>query len=253
MSELDPLMRIRAVRISAELLDLTADARSLEEGAGRIVGKLYDDMAAGNPSEQLAVLVRIFVLAPYSALPKDLRSIAESSSLGQMLLSTTPCLTLLATRGDRPEWNDRRQSREHQCIPLGSDEVLGQLPMISRLMQQFGVHGTGLFQSETGLRFTGTSDIYDIFHVEDAAGSPFIPAQQEFVKPFKIRSVIGFGAPMVRGWIYAGIVFSKVTISERSATSFRTIALSAKLAFAGLRDKPAFSEPLGASSSAAAR
>ena len=252
MSELDPLLRIRAVRISAELRALVADARTLEEGAGRIVGKLYDDLVAGNPSERLAALVRIFVLAPYSALPKELRSIAESSSLGQVL-PTTPCLALLATRGEQPEWNDRRLSRGHQCIPVGSDEILGQLPMIAQLMQQFGVHVAGLFQSELALRFTGTTGIYDLFHVEEAAGSSSIPAQAEFVEPFGIRSVVGFGGPLARGWIYAGIVFSKLPISARSASSFSTIALSAKLAFAGLRDMPAFSEPLGASSAAAAR
>ena len=40
---------------------------------------------------------------------------------------------------------------------------------------------------------------YNVFHVPDANGSPFIPAQTEFVVPCGVRSVLGFGGKTVQG------------------------------------------------------
>jgi hypothetical protein len=65
---------------------------------------------------------------------------------------------------------------------------------------------------------------YNVFHVEEALGSPYIPAQKEFVVPYGIRSIVGFGG-VVRNDLFAVILFSRVKIARASAERFRSVAL----------------------------
>ena len=68
---------------------------------------------------------------------------------------------------------------------------------------------------------------YNIFYIEKAAGSPFIPAQTDFVAQYGIESVVGFGG-MLRGEFFAVIMFSRVPIPYAAAVRFRNIALEVK-------------------------
>jgi hypothetical protein len=70
-----------------------------------------------------------------------------------------------------------------------------------------------------------------VFHVENAVGSPYIPAQQEFVEKFGIRSVLGFGGVIGTGELFAVILFSTVHVSTNAAERFRTLALDVKSSF----------------------
>jgi hypothetical protein len=67
-----------------------------------------------------------------------------------------------------------------------------------------------------------------VFHVEQAVGNPFIPAQEEFVVRYGIQSVVGCGGQLRSGELFAVILFSKVPIDETAADRFRTIALDVK-------------------------
>ena len=66
---------------------------------------------------------------------------------------------------------------------------------------------------------------YDVFHVEEALGSPYIPAQREFVIPYRIASVVGFGGLLRTGEMFAVVLFSRAHIPAASAARFRAIAL----------------------------
>jgi hypothetical protein len=79
---------------------------------------------------------------------------------------------------------------------------------------------------------------FNVFHVADAAGSPHIPAQQEFVIPHGVRSVLGFGGLLPPGELFATILFTKARVPREVAERFRTLALNVKVAllpFAGVR------------------
>jgi hypothetical protein len=73
-----------------------------------------------------------------------------------------------------------------------------------------------------------------------AASSPFIPAQKDFVLPYKVASVLGFGGLLPDGDLFAVIIFSRVAIPASTAEMFRTIALNLKLGLLALLEKPVF-------------
>jgi hypothetical protein len=144
--------------------------------------------------------------------------------------STMRCLTLLATVGDEAQWNDRRRSKGHRAIPLPRPEIVEKAPMIAQLIKEFGLDLGVVVQPSAEVMKDLEGKTYGVFHVPDAVGSPYIPAQDDFVLPYKIRSVVGCGGAMKGGELFALIIFSRVPISAESAERFRTIALDVKSA-----------------------
>ena len=79
---------------------------------------------------------------------------------------------------------------------------------------------------------------YNVFYVPEAIGSQYVPVQEEFVIPFGIRSVLGFGGILPSGNLFAIIMFSRVRIEPDTAEMFKTLALSAKVAILPFVGKP---------------
>lgn len=214
----------------ATLRKLGAGADSMEEVADRIVRYFYSQFLDPQTSASAFTLVRFFKTHSLGDLPMDLRVYAQSLLNQPEMPAATKCLTLLATQGDRVEWQSRRASVGHQAIPLMSEELVAQSPMISQLISQFGVPVTAVLDPDPTLIIDLEQKMFNVFHVPDAVNSPHVPAQQEFVVPLGVRSVLGFGGMLPTGNLIAMIVFSKVPISRTTADLFKTLALNVKLA-----------------------
>ena len=82
---------------------------------------------------------------------------------------------------------------------------------------------------------------FNVFHVPRARGSPFVPAQTDFVMRYGIESVLGFGGMLPKGDLFCVILFSKVLIPRETAELFKTLALSVKISLLPFADEPLFS------------
>ena len=89
---------------------------------------------------------------------------------------------------------------------------------------------------------TGDGRTYDVFYVPEALGSPHIPAQEDFVRRYGIRSVVGFGGQLFDGTLYTVILFAKVPVPSASVQRFRNIALDLKVAVSMLDEARTFRE-----------
>src|SRR5262245_14310122 len=89
----------------AVLRHLGAGARSMEEVAGRLVRFLYDGLRDGPDGPRACALVRFFKTHPLGDLDPGLRRFALRLLGRPAAPPDMKCLTLLATAGDRPEWN----------------------------------------------------------------------------------------------------------------------------------------------------
>jgi signal transduction histidine kinase len=148
------------------------------------------------------------------------------------------CLTLAATAGEQAAWNDVRLSRDHRAIPLSTPKSVEQFPMIARLLDQLGVEVGGVIRPSPDFLISETDA--GVFYVPEALGSPYIPAQDAFVIPFGIKSVVGFGGLLPDGRLFAVILFSKVAISRDVAELFGYLSLSTRMAllpYIGIPDK----------------
>ena len=110
--------------------------------------------------------------------------------------------------------------------------------MIAQLIRQLGLEIATVNLTASGpRRRSGAAHLQRVSR-SDALDSPYIPAQQAFVIPYGIRSVVGFGGVLPPGELFATILFSRVAIPRESAELFKTLALNVKVAllpFAGER------------------
>ncbi len=214
----------------ATLRKLGAGADSMEEVADRIIRYFYREFIDPQTDASAFTLVRFFKTHAFSKLPPDLQAHAQTMLAQKVPSPTTQCLTLLATQGDRVEWQSRQASVGHQAIPLISEQLVAQSPMISQLIAQLGLPIHAVLDPDPTLIIDLEQKTFNVFHVLDAVNSPYVPAQQEFVVPLGVRSVLGFGGMLPSGNLIAIIVFSKVPISGETADMFKTLALNIKMA-----------------------
>jgi len=215
---------------ASELRKLGAGATSAQDVAQRIASYLYQQLGNDQTGRQDCVLVRCFLTRPYGALDPQSQDCARRALACGPGSLDMKCLTLFGTAGERPEWNERHRSRRYRSIPLGDKQVVSQFPMVSQLLQQLGVDLTSKTQPKSDLPVDQTEHTLDVFHVPEAKGSPFLPAQEEFVIPFGIESVLGFGGVLPSKEFFTVILFSKQKISRETAELFKPLAKSVTLA-----------------------
>lgn len=218
------------LRCGGDVRALARPATSVEEAAGAITRHLYDHLRTPDGDHRSCALVRCFVTRPLASLDPALRAAAGRAAGGAALPPDVNCLVLLATFGDEAAWCDRRRSVAHQVIPLSSADAVRGAPMIARLIDAFGVAVDDLVGVVDPARLIRATEgkTYGVFHVAEAATSPYIPAQREFVARHGIASVLGFGASLRTGDVAAVIMFSRTKISADCADRFRTVALDLK-------------------------
>ena len=210
---------------------IARSAKSMEEAAESIVHYLYERCADPSTGEKSLALVRCYKTHPYGALDVTLRRFADAQMNGVRPSPSMKCLTLLATVGEQPAWNSRHTSSGHKAIPLPSAGVVEQAPMIAQLIRQMGIEINELVSPGRDTLTSQDGKTYNVFHVEQAKGSPSIPAQKEFVERYDIESVLGFGGLLRTGDLFAIIMFARQHIPSDSAQRFKTLALDAKAAF----------------------
>ena len=238
------------IRCGRRLRAFAGEAVCMEDAAERVVEFLRAALvsaAPGGPAagslESCCALVRCFKTHPLVTLPEELAAIAWAGVEGE-LAPATPCLTLLASSGDEPAWNGRHGSAGHRAIPLPGAEMVARAPMIARLFQQMGLSPEDVVSPSPGFLVDAEQRAFSVFHVPEARGSEYVPAQG-FVEAHGIRSVLGFGGVLPSGDLFAVILFSRLPISHETADMFRTIALSTKLVLLPFTRGPVFREEAG--------
>jgi hypothetical protein len=114
---------------SGELRQAASTATTMEDASRAVVGYLrsaFTDPATGRPAFALA---RMFHTVTWDRLSPDLHAyIQHRDPEAARSDDGLPYLTLLATEGDHPHWADRRNSRDHQAIPLSASDVVRRAP-----------------------------------------------------------------------------------------------------------------------------
>ena len=204
-----------------------AGARTMQGVATAVTGFLREHCVDPATGTRACALVRFYKTHPYASLQSDDRAFALRLLAGAKPTPGLRCLALLATAGDEPAWNDRKRSKGHRAIPLASVQMVESAPMIAALIRQFGLSiDTVISPTQPSEPLAGKS--YNVFHVPEARGSSVIPAQEEFVIPYGVRSALGFGGVLRSGDLFAVMMFTKVTVSADTASRFRNLALEVK-------------------------
>lgn len=203
--------RINALRAEIESLSYVD---SLEEAAGSFVecfARTFESL----------VLARMFLVAPLSALPASEQQLVSPEG---RLPPTTSVLSLLATRGRQPAWNQRTASVGHRIIPLVSAERVARAPMIAKLLGDLKLDLRGL---DSGLPIAtrqllgghnGTFFVPDALTATDEQSRRII--SPEFAEQYGVRTVFGMGGAYMDGTIVAAILFCDELLDRCVAERF---------------------------------
>jgi hypothetical protein len=233
-----PIHDVTPDRIGAAADELRALAKlpSVEAAAQAAAQYLYDNLL-DEDGRRAAALARIYKTHPYGKLPPDLQEFA-AGVLGHEPASTVRCLTLLGTAGDDVRWNSRHHSVGHKAIPLPSEDFVLRIPMVAQLIRQLGLEIRDVISQPADANALA-HQTYDAFHVPDARGNEFIPAQG-FVEEHDIRAAIGFGGILLSGHFYAAVVFSRREIDVNAARTLKILALPLRVALGAFIGRPVF-------------
>lgn len=234
MYDLDDFDMAEMAKCCGAIRALGTGANTMEDVASAVVRHIYDGMRARN--ERACAMVRLYKTHPLERLRPAEKRFATQLSKEAELRPETRCLTLMATTGDEPAWNARSSSAGHQAIPLPTEHVIARSPMVAQLIHQLGLDAKAVVRPDAGLLVDSAERAFNVFHVLEASGSRYIPAQ-DFVTRHGIRSVLGFGGLLPGGDLFATIMFTKVPVSRESAELFKTVALSIKFKLLPFTDK----------------
>lgn len=204
-----------------------SDFSTFEEAAQFSVQHIYENFLddAGQP---MFALVRVFRACLPSELPPEQDSPPSDDP---------QWLALFGTAGDEPAWNDRLQSVGHRIIPAGAFST----PMLKASFEALGF--ASLTETEFVRNVGSLASYTKYFHVEKAEGSPYIVAQDNFVKPYGIQSVVGIGSPFASGAFYMCLGFSKKTITDDEANRFSQLSPFISTLLANYNSKKLWNDP----------
>lgn len=227
------------LKVSPKIREMIGSAATLEAAAQRLCRFFYDELTDADGNRQCA-LVRCYKTHEFQSLQPELQEFARAHMTGAFPSPNMKCLTLMASVGQAASWNSTQLSRDHRTIPLPSAEIVNRAPMISQLIKELGFELSNLFESSPDVVRELAGKRHGVFYVENALGSPYIPAQNEFVIRYGISSVLGFGGVIPPGDLFAVILFSTVPVTPESADRFKSLALDVKAGFSRFRDAKVF-------------
>jgi hypothetical protein len=213
------------------LQQLELKAKNIDELSDMMVRYFFNNLGDTQTGEKSSVLVRFFMTYPYSRLDAALQQSADKMLGSKPVDQDMKCLKLLATAGVQQEWNSTIHSKDHRVIPLQNEEKVKKLfYMIYEFIDQMGMDISNVLNPDTKLSSELEERIFNVYHVPEALGNPHIPAQKEFIIPFEVESLMGFGGMLPTGNLFILLIFSKTKIPSNTANLFKNIALHVRMA-----------------------
>lgn len=205
------------------LYGLGENSPSTEDFALKATDYLFDQFSQVDGLVDACALVRFFRTMNFSDLTDDLKELAKQQFDSEHLQASN-CLTLLASRGIQPEWNNRNDSINHRVIPLLSVEAVERAPMVARLVSRLGIEVSNVVTPTPSWFLPRDQKKYEVMYIAEAKDDPAIVAQENFVVPFGVRSVIGYGGLLPTGDMFAVLMFMRIYIPVESAMLFTSFS-----------------------------
>lgn len=185
------------------------------------------------------VLARVFAVVPFERLPELEAEVAvrfaEKVGGAELLVPTTPVLSLLGTSGVATAWNNRVSSSGHLAIPLLSKQLVEGAPMIAQLLADLKVDLACLDDArpiDSKRMMGGTNQRFYVQSAKtalDSHGRFIIPAR-DFVAKYQIETVFGMAGAYVDGMIIAAIVFTTEKLEANEVDRFPSIIANFRMA-----------------------
>lgn len=216
-------------KLSHVIKEQCKDLPSMEEAAHMLM-KIFYESIVSEEGKSAFVLARFFKTCPYSKLPGDVQQYVREKNWQDTTNPETLYLTLLGTWGDLEAWRARSSSVNYKAFPVFDPDIFQKFPMMTAVFSQIGFNKILPTTPDKSILLDERDEKYGVFCVEKARGSKFIPKQNDFVEPYSIKSVFGFGGLYSSGNVYAVILFCRETVNRDCAKLFLSLNPAIKMA-----------------------
>jgi signal transduction histidine kinase len=227
---LTTLSLVDVVRCIARIRELAARAVSSESFAQGLMQCCQETFRVPTAGDPEIVLGRCFVAQPFSELSAEVKAWLQQGEDRVSDPSTGLCLSLMGSAGVVDGWNDPSRSSRYRAIPIEADRFATRFPMFGEIFRQIGL-SIDKPHLGAGMNIGSAGTACNVFSVPVALGSPDVPAQNEFVRPYGVRSVVGFGGWYGQGRYFLVVLFSRVSIPQPSVELLRLLALAVRVGF----------------------
>lgn len=181
---------------------------TMEEAAQAVCQEIFESFRdrADNPA---FVLFRIFRLGTLDDLPPSLQD--------EPYPDVDNALVLMGSAGLEEAWNNRHTSQAHQVLPI--DDSLS--PMFKAAFDQTRLSP----RLATELEELAVDTFTNYFHVEHVPSSAAVPDQAQFVEPYGVQSMVGFGSRFLSGAAYLAVGFSTQTLKSEDVRRFSEMSI----------------------------
>ncbi len=217
------------IRLGIDIRTLGRDSGCMEGAARELVKYLYNIFSDARTGENQCALVRFYKTHNNAELPSALRTYVDRQLSGTIPPKWFKSLVLLATAGDCPDWNSRYTSRKHQAIPLLNHEVVSRIPLICNMIEQMGMELDTVIRDDAVRLPELSKKTFNVSCIANAAESPLVLEQEDFVKPYGLKSILGFGGVLPSGNLFLVVMFTRVVVHEDTARLLNTLPLNVKL------------------------
>ncbi len=221
-TDFNQLSIVEIFRLSKYIKESCGNLASLEEVAQKLMKVLHSSFVAEDGKSPF-VLVRFFKSCSYGGLPDDIKNYIHNKEQKEKLPVDKKYLTLLGSYGEPDNWRGRGYSENYKAFPIHDEHMLEKFPMLSAVFDQIGLKRTFLKQIDKSILIKNYHRQYGLFCVENAEGSKLIPKQTEFVTPYSVKSVFGFGGSYSTSNVYAILVFSRERLHKKDARIFLSL------------------------------
>jgi PAS domain S-box-containing protein len=224
----DELSLNRIFDVSRIIKTNTENLTTSQEVCQTIAKTIYQSFSYSKGKNDFA-LCRIFKSCSFVDFPPHLKQHLRSSSKGKSH-NEGKYIALLGTFGEKKDWCNISNSKNHKALPINNPQAIQKLPMMLALFKQIGFE-ISQNQNTGSIRFLKKEDVdFGLFMIKEAKGNPLIPDQKGFVVPFGIKSVFGFGGMFSTGNLFTAIIFSKKIITMKQAEIFHSLVPALKFA-----------------------
>ena len=212
----------KIIKLSKDIKEKCVNFSSFEEVAQELMRVLYSSFVTEGGRSPF-VLARFFKSCAYSELPDDIRNYIHNKESQGNSISDNKYLTLLGSFGELDNWKSRNLSENYKAFPMHDKHMLDRFPMLSAAFEEIGLDLSHLRQTDKSILIKDKHRQYGVFCVENADGSKLIPKQEEFVRPYSVKSVFGFGGIYSTSNVYAVLIFSRERLSRKDAQLFLSL------------------------------
>lgn len=220
--DISELTLARVFDLSQSIKDKCKNKSNLEQVAQELMKTLCQTIVTDSDNSAI-VLGRLFKSCSYSDLTEDIQNYIQQRDDASTITPESKFLTLLGTWGELEEWHDIEESKNYKAFSLNDKDVLYKFPMLSAVFNQIGYNIPTETEPDKSIIIDNQDKEYGVFYVKDATANKLVPKQEEFVEPYGIKSVIGFGGRYGNNNIYSIILFLRECISRQTAELFPSL------------------------------